>query len=98
MGKFWSRKEEKKVMHLTGVEATATRAVIGLLPGQELPRLLFMFKVRTAEDKKTREQFDYMEVEMDLYQAAKFIDQAMSSYQAAAPPVPGYARRTQFGE
>jgi hypothetical protein len=84
-------------MVLQGETATATRAMISQQVGM-LPTLQFKFKVRHGFDEKGNEEFDEVWVEMTMEEAGKFIDQALSSYQAAMPRMPRIARQTQYGE
>lgn len=93
----FGRKPAKGVMVLQGETATATRAVISSGVGM-LPNLQFKFKVRHGFDEKGREEFDEVWIEMTMEEAGKFIDQALSSYQAAMPRMPRIARHTQYGE
>lgn len=87
----------KGIMVLQGETATATRAVVGSMIGQ-LPMMQYKFKVRHGFDEKGREEFDEVWIEMTMEEAGKFIDQALSSYQAAMPRMPRIARQTQYGE
>ena len=98
MAKWFRRRKDDtgQTMHLQGVEATATRALYQ--GAKELPTILFTFKVRHGHDGKAGEDFDQIEVEMDLYTAGKFLDQGLSSYRAAMPRMPRIAHQTQYGE
>lgn len=91
------RKPKPGTMVLTGETATATRAVVSEVRGM-LPKIQFKFHVRHGYDEKGKEQFDEVWIEMTLDEAGKFIDQALSSYQAAMPRMPRIARQTQYGE
>lgn len=82
---------------LQGETATATRAVVSEVRGM-LPNLQFKFYVRHGFDPKGNEEFDEVWIEMPMEEAGKFIDQALSSYQAAMPKMPRIARQTQYGE
>ena len=87
----------KGVMVLEGETATATRAVIAGAAGM-LPKIQFKFKVRHGFDEKGKEEFDEVWIEMTMEEAGKFLDQGLSSYQAAMPKMPRIAYRTQYGE
>lgn len=93
----FGKKPGSQVMVLQGETATATRAVVSEVRGM-LPNLQFKFKVRHGFDAKGREEFDEVWIEMTMDEAGKFIDQALSSYQAAMPRMPRMASRTQYGE
>lgn len=94
---IFGKRPEKGIMVLQGETATATRAVIAGAAGM-LPNIQFKFKVRHGFDEKGNEEFDEVWVEMTMEEAGKFIDQALSSYQAAMPRMPRIAYRTQYGE
>ncbi|WNO27759.1 hypothetical protein SEA_HUWBERT_112 [Microbacterium phage Huwbert] len=93
----FKRKADPQVMVLQGETATATRAMAAEVRGM-LPTLQFKFRVRHGFDAKGNEEFDEVWIEMPMAEAGKFIDQALSSYQAAMPRMPRIARQTQYGE
>lgn len=86
----------EQTMSLQGEIATATRAMYQG-PGQ-LPKIQMTFKVNHGRDEHMNETFDTVEIEMDLYASSEFIDQALTSLQAAMPKMPRTSRQTQFGE
>lgn len=94
---IFDKKPGKGTMVLEGEMATATRAVVTGGAGT-LPKLQFKFKVRHGYDEKDNEEFDEVWIEMTMEEASKFLDQALSSYQAAMPRMPRIAYRTQYGE
>lgn len=94
---LFGRKPSKSTMVLQGETATATRAIAAEVRGM-LPNIQFKFKVRHGFDPEGNEEFDEVWIEMPLHEAGKFIDQALSSYQAAMPRMPRIAQRTQYGE
>lgn len=94
---LFSKTPGKGIMVLEGETATATRAVITGPVGM-LPKIQFKFKVRHGFDEKGNEEFDEVWIEMTMEEAGKFLDQGLSSYQAAMPKMPRIAYRTQYGE
>jgi hypothetical protein len=92
----FSKKPDPQVMVLEGEFATATRAIVQGF--REMPRMQFKFRVRHGFDEKSNEEFDEVWIEMDLYKAGEFIQQAINSHAAALPGSPRPARQTQYGE
>lgn len=93
--KFGPGKKDNKMV-LEGEVASATRALYQGV--NQLPRIQFKFKVRHGYDEQAKEQFSEVEIEMDLFAAGKFIDEALSAYHAAMPRMPRTSRQTQYGE
>ena len=95
--KFFKKKPSgKQKMVLDGEMATAAKA---LYTGpRTFPRIQLKFKIRHGYDKVRGEEFDEIEIDMDLIDAADLSRELIAAVQAATPSVSRGARQTQYGE
>lgn len=92
--RLFKKKNNKTFMVFQGETATATRAVY---QGRHiLPTILMQYDIRQGKDPKTGEQFDHIEIELDVFQASKLANQLLVSLAAALPDRPRGPMRIPF--
>lgn len=97
---FKRDKDQKNRLVVSALTSTATRVMFDSTnPTNKLGVIMAYFDLKSPrEDGVTGQIIDRIEVEMDLWQANKFVDQMYASIEAAMPRRGGPARHIPWGE
>jgi len=83
-------------MRFQGDTATAARAMYQ--GPKAFPTILLTFTVDHGRDPETGTQFDQLEIELDIHEAAAFGDALLAAISVSIPRMPSAAGRYQYGE